>query len=49
MVRPEGLRPKWGHAALLVIHLDSPNFTPRALPGSISGRSASLEFSFNRP
>jgi len=63
MTRPAGLRPKWGHAALLpqgtfsctsaihlvVVHLDLPNFSPRALPGLISGSSATLGFYVNRP
>ena len=29
--RPEGLRPKTRHAALLVVRLGSPNLSPRAL------------------
>ncbi len=33
--RPSGLRPKWSHAVLLVTHLGQPNYTPRALPGTI--------------
>ncbi len=33
--RPAGLRPKWPHAVLLVTHLNQPNHTPRALPGTI--------------
>jgi len=49
MIRPTGLRPKQGHAALLVIHLDAPNFSPRALPGPVSGSSASSKISVNRP
>ncbi len=49
MVRPAGLRPAWRHAVLLGVHLDSPNFTPRALPGPIPGGSASLAFCACRP
>jgi len=40
--RPFGLGPKTGHAALLVAHLESPNFSPRALPGLFWGTSADL-------
>jgi len=35
MAFPEGLRPKCGQPTLLVVHLDSPNFPPRALAGLI--------------
>ncbi len=50
--RPFGLRPKIGHAALLVpkalatlagqalVHLESPNFSPRALPSPFWGSNA---------
>jgi hypothetical protein len=36
------LRLKSGHAALLVVHLEQPNFSPRALPGLISGSNAPI-------
>jgi len=42
MARPCGLRLKSGHAALLVVHLEQPNLTPRALPGLISGSNAAI-------
>jgi len=32
---PSGCRPKWSQTALLVTHLDLPNYAPRALPGTI--------------
>jgi len=35
--RPFGLRPKSGHAVLLVVRLASPNISPRALPGAFPG------------
>jgi hypothetical protein len=37
---PSGCRPKWPHAALLVTHLDLPNYVPRALPGTIWASNA---------
>jgi hypothetical protein len=40
--RPFGLRPKSRPAALLVVHLDALNFTPRALPGPILGSNATI-------
>jgi hypothetical protein len=41
---PPGCRPKWPHAALLVTHLDQPNHTPRALPGTIwAGNAATWQ------
>ena len=40
--RPFGLRPKSGHAALLVVHLESPNFSPRALPGRFWDSNAAV-------
>ena len=39
---PPGCRPKWPHAALLVTHLDQPNYTPRALPGVIWAGNAAI-------
>ena len=39
---PPGCRPKWPHAALLVTHLDQPNHTPRALPGTIWAGNAAI-------
>jgi hypothetical protein len=36
------LRRKSGHTALLVVHLEPPNFTPRALPGRICGSNAAI-------
>lgn len=41
--RPLGLRPKMGHAALLVVHLESPNFSPRALPDPFWGGNAVVQ------
>ncbi len=40
--RPSGLRPKWSHAVLLVTHLDWPNHTPHALPGTIWAGNAAI-------
>ena len=37
---PAGCGPKWRHAVLLVIHLDLPNHTPRAAPGTIWASNA---------
>jgi len=37
MARPAGLRPKYAHSALLVVHLELPNFSPRALTSRIWG------------
>ena len=45
---PSGCGPKWHHAVLLVIHLDVPNHTPRALPGTILGQQRSDLVSVNR-
>ena len=39
---PSGCCPKWPHAALLVTHLDLPNYTPRALPGAIWAGNAAI-------
>jgi hypothetical protein len=41
--RPEGLRPKNALAALLVVHLVSLNFSPRALPERFWGSNAAIE------
>jgi len=49
MARPGGLRPKWGHPALLVVHLDLPNFSPCALAGLIWVSSVTVIISANRP
>lgn len=54
VARPAELRPDFVgnnrcHTALLVDCLDSPNCSPRAFPGSISGCSASLAFYVNKP
>jgi len=41
---PAGCCPKWPHTALLVTHLDQPNHTPRALPGTIwAGNAATWQ------
>ncbi len=40
--RPFGLRSKMGHAALLVVYLESPNGPPRALPGPFWDSNADL-------
>jgi len=41
--RPFGLRPKRGHAALLVVYLVPPNFSPRASPGPFWSGNATLQ------
>jgi len=41
---PYGLRLQTGHAALLVAHLERPNFTPRALPGLFAGSNLAARF-----
>jgi len=46
---PPGCGPKWHHAVLLVIHLDSPILTPRALPDPILVRQRSDLVNVNRP
>ena len=38
--RPFGLRPKYGQPALLVVHLESLDFSPRAWPVRIRGGNA---------
>ncbi len=38
-----GLPPKWCHAVLLVVYLEYPNCTPRALPDPILGSNASTQ------
>jgi hypothetical protein len=47
--RPFGLRPKNGHAALLVVHLELPNFSPRALPGRFWGSNAAAWIALTGP
>ncbi|MCU7838817.1 MAG: hypothetical protein KZQ94_05510 [Candidatus Thiodiazotropha sp. (ex Troendleina suluensis)] len=46
-VRPEGsalgVRLKKHHSALLVAHLEQPNFSPRALMGAFSGTTVAIK------
>jgi len=49
MARPKGLRPEYGHPALLVAHLDSPNFSPRAQADRISDSSDPTGICVDRP
>lgn len=49
MARPTGLRPKCGHSALLVVYLELPNFTPRALTDRIWTSSDAFSICVNRP
>jgi hypothetical protein len=44
-----GLRPKLGHAALLLVHLEPPNFSPRALPGPVWSSNTALQFVLTGP
>ena len=44
-----GLRPKKRHSALLVVHLEPPNLTPRALIGPFWGSNDAVPISVNRP
>ena len=47
--RPFGLRPKYGQSALLVVHLESLNFSPRALPGRFWGSNAGVSIVLTGP
>ena len=47
--QPEGLRPKRRQAVLLVVHLESPNFSPRALPGTFWGSNAGFSIVLTGP
>jgi hypothetical protein len=40
--QPFGLSLKKRHSALLVVYLESPNFSPRALIGAFSGATAPI-------
>jgi hypothetical protein len=46
---PFGLRPIWSYASLLVVPLESPNFSPRALPSSKLDSNTILSISVSRP
>jgi len=39
---PSGCRPKWPQTALLVTHMDLPNYASRALPGTIWAGNAAI-------
>jgi 1,4-dihydroxy-2-naphthoyl-CoA synthase len=43
------LRPKNRHAALLVVHFDSQNVSPRALPGGFWGSNAAVRIVLTGP
>ncbi|MBV2120436.1 MAG: hypothetical protein KUF74_03175, partial [Candidatus Thiodiazotropha sp. (ex Ctena orbiculata)] len=44
-----GLRLKKRHSALLVAHLEQPNFAPRALIGAFSGATGRIGFVLTGP
>jgi len=47
--QPFGLRLKKRHSALLVVHLELPNFSPRALIGAFSGATVPVRLVLTGP
>jgi hypothetical protein len=46
---PSGCRPKCPQTALLVTHMDLPNYAPHALPGTIWAGNAAIQQAVTDP